>query len=132
MNIRSLVISLGLAAACSLAGTLPAAAVSAVATDPLNVRSCGGTDCSVVDVLRRGEEVDVRYCEGVWCVIDRRGPRGWVHADYLTRGYDGEDIYEDDYDYLEPRRRYPRRIHRYNPFLGACIGGPNARFCVYD
>jgi uncharacterized protein YraI len=141
MTIRSTALSLGLGAAIIFAGALPAAAVTAVATDPLNVRTCGSTDCSVVDVLRRGEEVDVRFCEGVWCAITRPGPEGWVNANYLTRGgvYD-DDVYDDFYDddfyddgeiYIEPRRRHPRRIYRYNPFLD-CIGGPSARFCIYD
>lgn len=140
MTIRSAAISLGLAAAFVVGGALPALAVPAVATSPLNVRTCGSTDCRVVDVLQRGEEVDVRFCEGVWCAIEGRGADGWVNANYLARGYDDgydDDDYEDDYYddgfYIEPRRRYPRRIYRgYDPFFGACIGGPNARFCVYD
>jgi uncharacterized protein YraI len=133
MNLRLLAVPFVLAAVCFVAGALPAAAVSAVATDPLNVRTCGSTECRIVDTLRRGEEVDVRFCEGVWCAITRPGPDGWVHASYLARGYDDDfldDEYVDDDIYIEPRR-HPRRIYRYNPFFD-CIGGPSARFCVYD
>lgn len=132
MTIRSRFAALGLAATIIGAGTLPAAAVTAFATSPLNVRTCGSTDCRIVDTLRRGEPVDVRYCEGVWCAIEKAGPDGWVNANYLSR--DGGDFYDDDDDvdiYIE-RRRPPRRIYRYNPFFDACVGGPNARFCVYD
>ena len=131
MSLRSNLARLGLTAAV-LAGTiLPALAVSAVATTPLNVRSCGSTDRRVVDVLQRGEEVEVRLCEGVWCAVEKAGPDGWVNANYLERGYADDDDYYDDEIYVE-RRRAPRRIYRYNPFIGACIGGRNARFCVYD
>lgn len=137
MTIRSKATALGLAAAIVLGGALPAFAVAAYATSPLNVRSCAGTDCRVLDVLQRGEQVDVRYCEGVWCAIDSRGGGGWVNANYLARdgGYD-DDYFDDGYyddDYYEPRRTYPRRlIRRYDPSVSACIGGPKARFCVYD
>ena len=143
MTIRSKATALGLAAAMVVGGALPAFAVSAYATSPLNVRSCAGTDCRVVDVLQRGEEVDVRFCEGVWCAIDRRGADGWVNANYLARAgggydrdYDDDDYYDrgyyDDF-YIEPRRVYPRRfIRRHDAGISACIGGPRARFCVYD
>ena len=132
MTLQSRLVTLGLAAAVLAGSALPALAVSAVATTALNVRTCGSTECRVVDTLHKGEEVDVRFCEGVWCAVEKAGPDGWVNAHYLARGYeDDDDYYDDDEIYIE-RRRAPRRIYRYNPFFGACVGGPNARFCVYD
>ncbi len=93
MTIRSKVAAAGLATAILAGTTFPAFAVLAEATTPLNVRTCGSMDCRVVDVLHRGEQVDVRYCEGVWCAIERPGADGWVNANYLTRGgYDDDDI----------------------------------------
>ena len=49
--------------------------------------------------------------------------------------HDADDDYYDDEFYIQPRviKRYPRRIYRdYGPDFSACIGGPNAKFCVYD
>lgn len=136
MSPKSLLASLGLAAAISVGAAVPAIAASAVVDTNLNVRSCGSTDCRVIDVLRRGEVVDIEYCEGVWCFIEKPGRDGWVSARYLSRdGLYDDDFYDDDYFYIEPRRRYynPRRvIRRVEPSFGACIGGANARFCVYD
>ena len=136
MSLKATAAALGLAAAFTIGGAVPALAVDAFATTNVNVRECAGTHCDVVDVLRRGERVDVDYCERAWCAIDHRGPDGFVHADYLSRGYDDDDYYDDDYYddfYIQPRRVYPRRfIRRIDPFFSACVGGPNARFCIYD
>jgi hypothetical protein len=90
--------------------------------------------------------VEVDYCEGTWCAISKPGPDGWVSANYLSRGggYDDDDDYYDDGDYYDDdfyidapprviRRLPPRRIYRdYGPDFSACVGGPNAKFCVYD
>jgi uncharacterized protein YraI len=135
MSIKNSARVLGLAAAIVVGSVLPALAVDAFAATNLNVRSCGSTDCRVVDVLRRGERVDVQYCQYSWCAIEKRGRDGWVNANYLSRdGYD-DDYYdddEDDYFYIEPRR-HPRRHNRfYDSGFGACVGGPNARLCVFD
>lgn len=145
MTIRTKFAAIGIAAGMVLAGAAPALAVAGYATSDLNMRSCGSTDCRVVDVLQRGEEVEIRFCEGVWCSVEARGGSGWVNANYLARAgsgdaddgrYDGRDRYDSydsyDYDYYEPRRVYPRRLYRRGPDITACIGGRNARFCVYD
>jgi hypothetical protein len=58
-------------------------AAPAVATSNVNVRSGPGTGYEAVDVLRRGERVDVEGCRGGWCFIDKRGPGGWVSWRYL-------------------------------------------------
>lgn len=140
MSFRSTAKALGLAAAIVIGAAAPAFAVSAYATSPLNVRSCAGTNCRILDVLQRGEEVDVRYCEDVWCAIEGRNVSGWVNANYLARAgdYDDgdyDDYYDDDYYddlYIERRRSYPRRIIRgYTPYPSVCVGGSRARFCAY-
>lgn len=128
-------LGLGLAAALVFGGAGAAFAAPAVVDTPLNVRSGAGTNYRVVDVARRGEIVDVDYCRGNWCRISRRGPDGWVSARYLSRGdnrfYD--DRYYDDDFYIERPRRVWRHHHRHHrPDFSACIGGANARFCIYD
>jgi uncharacterized protein YraI len=126
---------LGLAAALVLGAAAPAFAVTAFATSNVNVRSCASTSCSVRDVLQRGERVDVEYCEGAWCAVEKRGRDGWVNANYLSRdgGWDDDDYYDDGFYIERPRhRRYVRPVYPIYPSFGACVGGPNARFCVYD
>jgi uncharacterized protein YraI len=135
MSLKATALALGLAAAFTVGGALPGLAVEAFATTNVNVRECAGTHCDVVDVLRRGERVDVDYCDRAWCAIDHRGPDGFVNANYLSRGYDNDDDYDyydddDDFYIVDPRPR--RFIRRVDPFFSACVGGPNARFCVYD
>lgn len=127
MSLKSKAASFGIAAAI-LAGTIvPTLAAQAIVSTALNVRSCASTSCRVVDVLRRGERVEVEYCRrDNWCFIRHRGPDGFVSARYLSRGY---DRYFDDDFYIYPRRRI---IRRYDPGVSVCLGGPNARFCIYD
>lgn len=141
MSLISKAKSVGIAAAIMLATALPAFAASAYATSNVNVRSCDSTSCRVVDVLRRGERVEIDYCRGSWCAIERRGADGWVNASYLSRGgdryddrYDRYDRYDrDDGFYIRPPRDYPRRIiRRVDPGFSACVGNPYARFCVSD
>jgi hypothetical protein len=143
--------AVGLAAAMTLAGAVPALAVTAEATTDVNVRTCGSTSCRIVDVLRRGEHVEVDYCnENAWCAVRKDGPDGFVHARYLAPGegedfgdlrrrgdrrdrhviiIDDDDDFFDDEDFFFERRRF---VRRFDPFFGACFSGPNARFCVYD
>jgi uncharacterized protein YraI len=136
MSIRSMAKSIGLAAAIVVGSALPAFAVTAYATTNVNVRSCDSTSCRVVDVLRRGERVEIDYCRGAWCAVEKPGRDGWVNANYLSRGgdyYDDDDYYYDDDFYIAPRRRVYRSYPRFRgPDFSACVGGPNARFCVYD
>src|SRR5690606_23494119 len=143
--IKHKILGLGLAAALVLGGSAAALAAAAVVDSPLNVRSGAGTQFRVVDVARRGEVVDVDHCRGSWCFINRRGPDGWVSANYLSRGggdyYDDRDYYEEPIYIERPRRRYVRPpvypvypvYPRYRgPDFSACVGGKNARFCIYD
>lgn len=127
--------SLALAAVILVVGAVPALALTAEATTEVNVRACGSTECRVLDVLGEGEEVEVEYCEDEWCAVSRRGPDGFVNANYLARASDDDDdYYDDDFDdriYFE--RRYPRRFFRdYDDRLGVCFGNRRARFCVID
>ena len=117
-------------------GVTAASAASAFAASTVNVRSGPGTGYSVVDVLRPGQRVEIDYCKGAWCLIEQRGPDGWVNANYLNadryrdRDYYDDDYY-DDYDdgfYLERPRYRARPIY---PFYRsqACFGRPNVSFC---
>lgn len=132
MSLKRKVFTFGLALAALGATTASAFAVTAYATSPVNVRTGPGTSYAIVDTLRRGERVDIDYCRGSWCFVEKSGPDGWVSARYLSRG----GYYRDDYDdfYIAPRRVYPPYpfYRRYDPGFSACFGGPNARFCVYD
>lgn len=126
--------ALGLAGALVVlaAGIGAASAASAYASSTVNVRSGPGTGYSVVGVLRPGQRVEIDRCKGAWCLIEQRGPDGWVNANYLNADrYDDDDYYDDDYYddgfYLErPRYRY-----RSYPFYRsqACFGQPNISFC---
>ena len=124
-----------------LAGTATASAATAYASSTVNVRAGAGTGYPVVDVLRPGERVDVDFCRGAWCAINKRGSDGWVNANYLSSG----GRYDDDYDRYDRRDRYdryddgpdfyivdPRPRVRYWPRYHdqACVGGPNASFCI--
>lgn len=130
--------ALGLAGALVIlaAGIGAASAASAYASSTVNIRAGAGTGYPVVGVLRPGQRVEIDYCKGAWCLIEQRGPDGWVNANYLNadryrdRDYYDDDYY-DDYDdgfYLErPRYRY-RPVY---PFYRsqACFGRPNVSFC---
>ena len=138
MSIKHKILGLGLAAVLAIGGSTAALAVTAYVESPLNVRADASANSPVVDVLRRGERVNVEFCEGTWCAIS--DPEGWVSARYLSRdggAYFEDDYYDDDYYdgpiYIErPRRVYPRYRRHVRPDFSACVGGPNARFCVFD
>jgi hypothetical protein len=135
----------GLAALTLMATAGAAFAAPAYVTGNINVRSGPGTGYSVIDTIRRGERVDVQQCRGSWCYVEKRGPDGWVSANYLERGgrpgwndddyYDRPPVYRpypprrpryDDW----PRPHYPRYPH--NSGSSVCINGPNGYFCVGD
>src|SRR5690606_37966979 len=86
MALSRKIMAAGLAALALVATTAAASAAPAHATGNVNVRSGPGTGYSVIDTLRRGETVDIQYCRGSWCFVDKRGPSGWVSANYLDRG----------------------------------------------
>ena len=98
-------------------------------------------------VIRRGERVDVQQCRGSWCYVEKRGPDGWVSANYLERG--GRPGWNNDDHYRPPvyrpypprprwddwpsRPRYPYYGHNpYNSGSRVCVNGPNGYFCVGD
>lgn len=131
MNLKQLALAAGVAVVALGATVATSFAADAYATGSVNVRSGPGTQYRVIDVLHRGDAVDVDYCRGTWCATDV----GWVSANYLTR----DDFYDDDYFDDGPDVRFfvdhPRhyrhyRHYRNDPFASFCVGGPNARFCV--
>jgi hypothetical protein len=65
---------------------LPTAASAdpAVATGNVNVRGGPGTSFPVIDVLSRGEVVDVAGCRTGWCYLTDED--GYVSSAYLRRG----------------------------------------------
>jgi uncharacterized protein YraI len=155
MALRNKLLAGGLAALAMVATTAAASAAPAFATGNVNVRSGPGTGYPVVDAVRRGERVDVQYCRGSWCFIEKRGPDGWVSANYLDRGGGGwhdDDGYNPrpprpprwDDDYYPPRPPHwnpppprpphwgggPRPHYPQQPGANFCYNGPNGYFCV--
>lgn len=146
MALNRKLIASGLATLAVLATTVAASAATAYATGNVNVRSGPGTGYGVVDALVRGDRVDVQYCQGSWCYVQKRGPDGWVSSRYLASngGWDN--------DYYEPAPRPPRPPHWnpaprppvYNPRpwpavpapyptrpgASFCFNGPNGYFCA--
>ena len=149
-----------LATLAVLATTAAAAAAPAVATGNVNVRSGPGTGYGVVDALRRGDRVDVQYCRGSWCFVEKRGPDGSVAANYLATGGGGgwDGGYEPSppprpphWNPRPPRppqwnpeppppphwgqrppRPYPQPYPVYptEPNASFCFNGPNGYFCA--
>ena len=137
MSLTRIPLLVAAATALMLAGTVAASAATAFASTTVNVRAGAGTGYPVVDVLRPGERVEVDYCRGSWCAVEKRGVDGWVNANYLTAGRDYRDDYYDRYDdgpdfyIVDPRPRFYHRRH-WSPWWNnrACVGGPNASFCI--
>ncbi|WP_052715835.1 SH3 domain-containing protein [Devosia chinhatensis] len=86
MALKNKLLATGLATLGILVTTMAASAAPAIATGNVNVRTGPGTGYGVIDTLRRGEQVDVQYCRGSWCYVEKRGPDGWVSANYLNYG----------------------------------------------
>lgn len=153
MPLNKKLVASGFAALALLATTAAASAAPAFASGNVNVRSGPGTGFSVVDNLRRGEQVDIDYCRGTWCFIQKRGPDGWVSANYLERGRDRGRDWDDrdrdrprdwdprprrpdwdsrrprrDYDYYDDYRPYP--VYPSRPDASFCFNGPNGYFCA--
>ena len=122
------------AALALMLGATAASAATAFASTTVNIRSGAGTGYSVVDVLEAGDEVDVNYCKGVWCFVDRPGPNGWVNANYLTQADPDETYYndddEEDFYIVRPQRPQVRVWPRYRSQV--CVNGQNASFCLSD
>ena len=134
MSLKRQALLFGIAAAALIGSTAVTLAATAFATANVNVRSGPGTGYGAVDVLRRGERVDIDYCRGAWCFVDKAGPNGWVNASYLSRGdfYDDDDYYDDDDGFYIERPRYRPRFRPYYPRSSVCVGGPNASLCISD
>lgn len=145
MAMKKKLLSAGLATLALIATTAIASAAPAVVTGNVNVRSGPGTGYAVVDTLRRGERVDIQQCRGSWCYIEKRGPDGWVSANYLSSG--GRPGWDDNWERPRPRPPHwrpapprpphwnnprPRPIYPApnNPGASFCYNGPNGYFCV--
>lgn len=137
MRLRSIPLLATAVTVLMLAGTAAASAATAYASTTVNVRAGAGPGYPVVDVLHPGERVEVDYCKGAWCAVEKSGPDGWVNANYLDSGrdYDDEDDYYDDEDdgpdffIMHPRSRveyWPRYQSR------SCVGSPHAQLCITD
>lgn len=148
MSLSNKLMASGLAVLALLATAGAAFAAPAYATGNVNVRSGPGTGYARIDVLRRGDQVDVQGCEGSWCYVEKRGPDGWVSSSYLSRsgGYQPPPVvvrpspppYYDPYPprppHWNPRPSYPYPSHPSYPGYGndssVCFNGPNGYFCV--
>ncbi|HTN61243.1 MAG TPA: SH3 domain-containing protein [Devosia sp.] len=86
MALNKTLLAAGLAAFALLGTSIAASAAPAYVTGNVNVRSGPSTSYRAIDTIRRGERVDVQYCRGSWCFVEKRGPDGWVSANYLDRG----------------------------------------------
>jgi uncharacterized protein YraI len=152
MALNRKILAAGLAALALLGTSVAASAAPAVVTGNVNVRSGPGTGYYAVDTIRRGERVDVQYCQGSWCFVEKRGPDGWVSANYLERGRPGRPNWDDN-DWDRPGRpdwnngpgwdngpgwgnhgpgwgRPPRPPHHGGNNGSVCFNGPNGYFCM--
>ena len=75
-----------LGAVAWLAAAAPSMAVpNAYATQLVNARSCGSTDCEVLYQLPAGTQVTVIAQENGWCQSEWTGyPTAWVSCQYLA------------------------------------------------
>ncbi len=137
MSLNRTLLTIGGAALALAVGTAAVSAATAFASSTVNVRSGPGTGYGIVDALYPGERVDVDHCRGAWCFVEKRGPDGWVNANYLTQDRDRWDRYEDDEDpfpfyIVRPHFRPIYPFHRPVPRSQVCVGGSNASFCITD
>ncbi|MCF1743537.1 SH3 domain-containing protein [Paradevosia shaoguanensis] len=152
--LRKKILAGGLAALAFAVTAGAAMAAPAFATSNVNVRSGPGTGYRAVDVLQRGDRVDVQQCRGSWCFISKPGPDGWVSANYLSSG--GGDYYRPrpprppvypiyprppvypDWGWNDGWRPGPgpgpgwghRPPPRPRPGASFCMNGPNGYFCM--
>lgn len=104
MNLKRLIKSAAIAGlGLTLATT---ASLAASATTSLNVRNGPNSSYSVVDILYPGEHVNVKTCSSNgWCLINHRGPDGWVSSRYLTNS---SQVFSSHHTTSKPRLRYVR------------------------
>lgn len=144
----------GLAALMVAAMSAGAFAWEAVATTSVNVRSGPGTNFRVVEVLQRGEVVDVEYCRSGWCFLDLGwNGNGWTSQRYLAEagGWHPNPPRPQPPHWVNPPRpphwNYPRPPHWGHPRpphwdndwrprppgnSEVCFNGPNGYFCIGD
>ncbi|GGF13704.1 hypothetical protein GCM10011321_02090 [Youhaiella tibetensis] len=149
--LRTKILAGGLAALALVATAGAALAAPAYATSNVNVRSGPGTGYRSVDVLTRGQPVDVQQCRGSWCFVSKPGPDGWVSANYLSssggyyrprpprppvypihprppfypdHGWGGPNWGGPGWGHRPPPRPRP------NPGASFCMNGPNGYFCM--
>lgn len=144
----------GLAAMMVAAMTVGAFAWEAVATTALNVRSGPGTNFRVVEVLQRGEVVDVEYCRSGWCFLDMDWQgNGWASQRYLAQAGNWRPQpprpqpphwnprpphWDDDWRPRPPHWGHPRPPHWDDDWRPrppghdsqVCFNGPNGYFCI--
>lgn len=132
-----------LAAATLVAAASAALAVSAVATGNVNVRTGPSIGFSKVDILVKGERVDVRECKSGWCYVEHKGPDGWVSGKYLAKAYDDyNNGYNDHYDNEKPHISFGMGFGPGGPTFGFGYGHggvvitppppPAPKVCVYN
>jgi uncharacterized protein YraI len=71
------------------------AALAAVATTTVNVRTGPGTGYRVIDTLYAGERVSIVGQAGGWCAVEKSGPNGWVACRYLADSIRFRDTFRD-------------------------------------
>lgn len=129
MQIKKNVLKATLAGVVMLASAGAAFAAPATSTANVNVRSGPGSGYGVVDVMRRGDRVEVTGCRGGWCYVEKRGPDGWVSANYLNSrrgngGYNASPGFSFEFNFgtaPTPQRPQPPRPPR--PDHGGWNGG---------
>ncbi len=94
------------------------AALAAVATSTVNVRSGPSTSYRTVDQLFPGEVVGITDHANGWCEVSHPGRDGWVNCAYLsTTGFDRGPSYFRPYDRFHSYRGYDR-----GPSFGFSVG----------
>ena len=87
------------------------AALAAVATSTVNVRTGPSTSYRAIDQLFPGEVVGITDRAGAWCEVTHPGRDGWVNCAYLSRtGFDEGPriIVRPGYDRYDRYHRYDR------------------------
>ncbi|WP_349369269.1 SH3 domain-containing protein [Salinarimonas sp.] len=97
-----------LAASCGLLLAAAAWAVPVETTTGLNLRAGPGVGYRVIATMPAGEVVDLRGCDGAWCVVAYRGALGWASGRYLARIPFRPSTRRGLFDWLAPpRERVP-------------------------
>lgn len=103
-----------LAASCGLLLAASAWAVPVETTTGLNLRAGPGVGYRVIATMPAGEVVDLRGCDGVWCVVAYRGRLGWASGRHLARIPFRPNTRRGLFDWLAPPRE-PGPVGRLAP-----------------